>query len=75
MLVVVPACIVGELLYVAHTIFRQTGNFDLVLAAKWFVPFLLRYPTSWIVGKLIVIGGTAFGCYKSVGTEKKIAFR
>jgi hypothetical protein len=63
LLTIVPAALVGELLFITVSVFRQARILDVVLAARLFIPFVTNYPQTWIVGKLLVIGGLAMGCY------------
>ena len=72
---VLPACMAGELLFIAAAVFWQAGVFDLVLAMQIFVPFVASYHVSWIIGKVVVIFGVAVGCHMGIKSEKKVAVR
>lgn len=75
LLTVIPAALVGELLFITASVFWRAGFLDVVLAAQLFIPFVTSYPVSWVIGKLLVIGGLALGCYLGAKAEKKVAIR
>jgi hypothetical protein len=72
---VVPAGLLGEFLFVVLFLFRKAGVFDLSVAIRFFVPFVTSYPVSWMLGKILVLGGIGLGSYSALIAQKKVALR
>lgn len=72
---VIPAGLLGEFLYVVLYLFRQAGFFNLALTVQLFVPFVTSYPVSWMVGKILVVGGIALGSYLAANKREKVALK
>jgi hypothetical protein len=60
--VVLLACGIGEWLYVGALIYRQTGIFDPLLAARMVAPLFLKYQMSWLIGKALAAVAIIVGC-------------
>jgi len=56
-------------------LYRQAGIFNLSVAVQFFMPFVTGYPVSWMVGKILVLGGIGLGSFLAASAQKKFALR
>lgn len=67
----VVAVMVGEVCYIATTIFRHHGLFDLFLAGRLLWPWLAGYAASWWVLKICLAACLLFGGFTAT-REKRV---
>lgn len=71
--VIVLCVLLGETLYIAGSMFRMAGVFNLRAAWQFLSPVLQNYPSFWVVAKLLTAGAITFGCILSAMARKTVS--
>jgi len=72
-LVVGLSALLGEILFIAVSVFLRFDVFNVNLAARLLLPFVQTYPLGWIVAKLLTAGAIAFGCHSAAIERRTVS--